>query len=454
MIHDRLVRIVGKKNAIAPAESDRFAGYLKDETFLQGAAELVLIPENRQQVLAILAELHAMRREFPREIQSLTLTLRGGGSGLSGACVPDGGIVLDLTRISRVLDIDEKNMVIRAECGIILSELNRVLADSPLLYAVDPSSLALCTLGGSIATNAAGPSSLKYGTTRQNLAALRFASAQGQIIEAGALPTKTSMGFSLVDLLCGSEGRLGIILDADVRLRVRPEETALVVGGFSTEQAAVDFILEMRRAGIQAKCIEILDDYSRELASFPVRGGAVLMIEFDGKKSAVDANLERLLDLPAAAEWVSARDEKSRQNLWSARRSITHELKRLYAYKLGEDIAVPLTALSAVTALARHKAAERGVKTAIWGHAGDGNLHVNYLLERAESLPVLDILMQELAVEVTRVGGAISGEHGLGRLKRKLARLAFPPGRLGIEQGIKSAFDPDHILNPALERAW
>jgi FAD/FMN-containing dehydrogenase len=453
MIHDRLIGMVGAKNTVVPADSDRFAGYLKDETFLQGTAALVLLPENKQQLLAVLSELHALRREFPKEAANLTLTLRGGGSGLSGACVPDGGIVLDLTRMNQVLDIDEKNMLIRAECGIILSQLNQALADSPLFYAVDPSSLALCTLGGSIATNAAGPSSLKYGTTRQNLAALRFASAQGQIIAAGALPAKTSMGFSLVDLLCGSEGRLGIVLDADVRLRMRPEETALVVGCFATEQAAVDFILEMRRHGIKPKCIEILDDYSRELANFPVRGGAVLMIEFDGIKSAVDANLEKLLEMHGAAEWVSARDEKSRQNLWSLRRSITHELRKLYAFKLGEDIAVPLTALAAITAFARQKAAERGVKTAIWGHAGDGNLHVNYLLEAADSLPVLDVLMQELAVEVIRVGGAISGEHGLGRLKRKLARLAFPAPRLDMERSIKAAFDPDHILNPALERA-
>jgi FAD/FMN-containing dehydrogenase len=447
---DRLALIVGSQNTLLPADAS-FGDYLKDETYLQGNAALVLKPGGRDEIAALLQELRALRRDFPEDKDHFTLTLRGGGSGLSGAAVPQGGIVLDLTRMNRILEIDEKNFFARVECGRLLSEIYNALAESPLCYAVDPSSSALCTLGGSIATNAAGPSSLKYGTTRQNLAALRFLSAGGDLVSAGALPVKTSMGFSLPDLICGSEGRLGIILDADIRLVPRAEEIAMVVGAFASEENAMAFILSVKKRGIRPKCIEILDKYSMEIAGFSLKGDALLMIELDGTEDEIDAALENIITLDSSVEWLSAHDEKSRAGLWAKRKSITGELKKHYAFKLGEDIAVPLTALAHTTAFARTRAAERHVKTAIWGHAGDGNLHVNYLLEKADDLPVLDILMQELAHEVTRVGGAVSGEHGLGRLKRKFARAVLPPSYFEMQQRIKNALDPEHLLNPALD---
>ncbi len=447
---DRLARIVGNKNTLLPADS-RFGDYLKDETYLQGSAALVLRPVSRDEVTAVLQELHALRRELPGDKHHLTLTLRGGGSGLSGAAVPQGGIVLDLMRMNRILEIDERNFFARVECGRILSEIYDVLADSPLSYAVDPSSSSLCTLGGSIATNAAGPSSLKYGTTRQNLAALRFLSAGGELVSAGALPTKTSMGFSLTDLFCGSEGRLGIILDADIRLIPRAEETALIVGSFAGEEQAMEFILSVKKNGVRPKCIEIIDEYSMEIAGFNLKGAALLMIELDGTAGEIDSALENIMTLGGRVEWLSAHDEKSRAALWAKRKSITAELKKRFAFKLGEDVAVPLTALAHTTAFARTQAAARNVRTAIWGHAGDGNLHVNYLLEKADDLPVLDILMKELAHEVTRVGGAVSGEHGLGRLKKKFARAVLPSAYFEMQQRIKNALDPEHLLNPALE---
>lgn len=447
---ESITKITGTKNALLPGDN-RFQAFLKDETYLEGAAGLILSPGNREEVTAILAEVRNLRHQMPGEQRHLSLTLRGGGSGLSGAAVPKSGIVLDLTRMRRVLEIDQKNLIARVECGLTLAEINECLSELPFHYAVDPSSAALCTLGGSIATNAAGPSSLKYGTTRQNLAAIRFLTPQGEIVSAGALPSKTSLGFSLTDLFCGSEGRLGIILDADIRLAPRSEETALVLGAFASEAQAMDFILTMRRAGLRPKCIEIADEYSMELANFNLRGRALLMIELDGTSVQVSHDLERLVSLEGGADWVSARDEKSRQELWAKRRSITSELKKRYAFKLGEDIAVPLSALAHTAAFAREKAAEQKVKTAIWGHAGDGNLHVNYLLEKADDLPVLDRLMVELAQEVVRVGGAISGEHGLGRLKKKFARAAMPASYFGAQRRVKESFDPEHLLNPALD---
>lgn len=447
---ESLAEIVGEKQALKPG-SDRFQDFLKDETYLIGAAGLILSPGNREEVTTILAEVRNLRNILPGQEQHLSLTLRGGGSGLSGAAVPKSGIVLDLTRMRRVLEVDEKNLCARVECGLTLAEINENLVELPFYYAVDPSSAALCTLGGSIATNAAGPSSLKYGTTRQNLAAIRFVTAHGEIISAGALPAKTSMGFSLNDLLCGSEGRLGIILDADIRLTPRAEESALVLGAFASENLAMDFIVAMRRGGLRAKCIEVMDEFSMHLANFNLRGGALLMIELDGNPVQVGYDLEKLMTLEGGVDWVLARDEKSRQGLWAKRKSISSELKKRFAYKLGEDIAVPLSALASTAAFAREKAAERKVKTAIWGHAGDGNLHVNYLLEKADDLPALDILMKELAYEVTRVGGAISGEHGLGRLKKKFARATMPAAYFDAQRRVKDAFDPQHILNPALD---
>ncbi|MBN8220911.1 MAG: FAD-binding protein [Spirochaetes bacterium] len=447
---ESLARIVGTRYALYPADTG-FEDYLRDETYLRGDASLVLAPATGDEVVAILAELRALRARHTNEQQHLTLTLRGGGSGLSGAAVPVSGIVLDTARMNRLLDVDEKNLIAKAECGIRVAEIQAALAGENFDYAVDPSSAALCTLGGSIATNAAGPSSLKYGTTRQNLAAVRFVTSGGELISAGALPAKTSMGFSLSDLLCGSEGRLGVILEADVRLLPRAEETALVVGSFGDESGAMDFVLQLRQSGLRPRCVEIVDGYSMRLADFSLAGEAMLMIELDGSAAQVAHDLEKLQALRPAIDWLLARGQSDRAGLWKKRKSITQELKKRFAFKLGEDIAVPLTALAHTAAFARTRAAERGVETAIWGHAGDGNLHVNYLLEKAADLPVLDILMKELAYEVTRVGGAISGEHGLGRLKKKFARAVLPAAYFNAQDRIKAAFDPDCMLNPALE---
>jgi FAD/FMN-containing dehydrogenase len=335
---------------------------------------------------------------------------------------------------------------------LILSNVNSALSGTGLWYPVDPSSQDICTLGGSIATNAAGPSSLKYGTTRQNLASLRWLGASGEFISAGSVPVKTSMGFSLTDLLCGSEGRLGLILDATLRLTTEPPDTALLLAAFADEQSAVETIIKIRRSGIRPRSIEMLDAFSMQLAAFPVsKAGALLMIELDGDNSELTVALDKLQNLQKSIEWIAARDENSRRSLWGKRKSITLELKKRYPFKLGEDIAVPIASLATTVQKARAHAESCGIETAIWGHAGDGNLHVNYLLERENQLPQLEPLMLELARDATRAGGAMSGEHGLGRLKRKIARSILAPEYFSAQSSIKQAFDPLGIFNPALE---
>jgi FAD/FMN-containing dehydrogenase len=450
---DQLIHIVGKEYSVTSENTEKFSDYLRDETYLKGSASLVLRPETQAQVIEIVREANHFRQEYPSLAPDLGLTIRGGGSGLSGACVPARGVVLDMTRLNTIIDINERDQTMRAESGVILSELNATLAGSPLHYAVDPSSAQLCTLGGSIATNAAGPSSLKYGTTRQNIAKINLLTANGDTIHAGYRPNKTSMGFSMSDLICGSEGRLGIVLEAEVRLQSRPEAHFLAIAGFKTESAAVDFIREIRLAGLRPRNLEILDGYCISLVDFPVdhQIGAVLMIEFDGMKTSVEFDLEKLVDISPSLDWSAARDEKSRLNFWAKRKSITATLKHRFPFKLGEDVAVPLSALAHTMSFARRRAAEQDIQTAIWGHAGDGNLHINYLLNEEGLLPKLAILMRELAVEVTRIGGAISGEHGLGRLKLPFAVNALGADHFNWQKKIKHAFDPHLLFNPALE---
>jgi FAD/FMN-containing dehydrogenase len=451
---DRLAAILPAGRSIRPSEPEKFERYLKDATFLTGQAALVLQPQNTDELRAIVLEAHAQRNALPQHRHLLSLTLRGGGSGLSGACVPDGGIVLDLTRMNRIIDVDEKNLSIRAECGVILSDLNTALAGTGLRYAVDPSSSTLCTVGGSIATNAAGPSSLKYGTTRTNLAALTVMTPMGELISAGALPVKTSMGFSLPDLYCGSEGRLGIITEATLRLQAEPEERALLVAALPSESAAGEFILKLRRSTIRPAAIELLDFQSAALVNFPPgcpAGGALILVELDGTAQQVSYEMEQLQQLAADYELIAARDAKNRQELWNLRKAVSLEVSRIAPYRIGEDVAVPLAALPHTIAFARRRAAARQIDTAIWGHAGDGNLHINYLLQSAEALELALELMRELAAEVTRLGGAMSGEHGLGRLKRGIARKILPAEYFAAQQRIKNAFDPEHLFNAALD---
>lgn len=451
---DRLAGLVAKNRQVWPSETEKFPPYLKDATFLTGQAAVVLQPQNVEELRAIMLEAQALCEALPQHRHSLALTLRGGGSGLSGACVPDGGVVLDLTRMNRILHIDEQNHSITAECGVILSELNTALADTRLRYAVDPSSSTLCTVGGSIATNAAGPSSLKYGTTRANLAAVSVLTPGGDLIRAGALPVKTSMGFSLPDLFCGSEGRLGIITEAELRLRPQNDESALLVAAMASETAAVEFILKLRRSSLRPAAVELLDYRSSSLVDFPPgcpAGGALVLVELDGTAEEVSYDLGRLQQLATECEFIAARDEKSRQALWNRRKAVSLEVAKLAPHRIGEDVAVPVSALPRAMAFARQQAAAQQVETAIWGHAGDGNLHINYLLETGDRLGVVLQLMRELAAEVTRLGGAMSGEHGLGRLKRGIARSILPHEYFAAQEKIKNAFDPQHLLNPALE---
>ncbi len=451
---DRLAALVAQGRRLWPSESEKFAAYLKDATFLKGQAALVLQPESSDELRAIVLEARALREALPQYSRALSLTLRGGGSGLSGACVPDGGVVLDLTRMNSIVHIDEQNQSITAQCGVILSELNTALTATGLRYAVDPSSSSLCTVGGSVATNAAGPSSLKYGTTRANLAALTILTPAGDFIRAGALPVKTSMGISLPDLFCGSEGRLGIITEAEFRLLPQPEESALLVAAFDSELQAAEFVLRLRRSSLRPAAIEILDYRSSSLVDFPPgcpKGGALILVELDGTVDEVAYDLGRLEALAQGHEFVAARDEKSRRSLWNRRKAVSLEVAKLAPYRIGEDVAVPVASLPYAMEYARARAAARQVETAIWGHAGDGNLHVNYLLESSERLQVVLELMRDLAAAVTRLGGAMSGEHGLGRLKRGIAREILPKEYFGAQSSIKNAFDPQHLLNPALE---
>ncbi|MFZ5630185.1 MAG: FAD-binding oxidoreductase [Spirochaetota bacterium] len=451
---DRLSQIVAKSRQVWPSEGEKFSRYLKDATFLTGQAALVLQPQNTEELRSIVLEAQALREALPQHRHALALTLRGGGSGLSGACVPDGGVVLDLTRINRVVHIDEQNQSISAECGVILADLNTALAGTRLRYAVDPSSSALCTVGGSIATNAAGPSSLKYGTTRANLASVTVLTPAGNLVRAGALPVKTSMGFSLPDLFCGSEGRLGIITEAELRLQPQCEESALLVAAMPGETEAAEFILKLRQSSIRPAAIEILDYRSSSLVDFPPgcpAGGALVLVELDGTADEVSYDLGRLQVLAADCEFIAARDEKNRQALWNRRKAVSLEVAKLAPHRIGEDVAVPVSALPRAMAFARSQAALQQVETAIWGHAGDGNLHINYLLETGDRLGVVLGLMRELAAEVTRLGGAMSGEHGLGRLKRGIARQVLPHEYFAAQDKIKNAFDPQYLLNPALE---
>lgn len=453
---DSLAGLVAEDRRVWPSQTEKFPRYLKDATFLEGQAGLVLQPKDTDELRAIVLQAQALRETLPQHRHSLALTLRGAGSGLSGACVPAGGVVLDLTRMNRILAIDERNQSITAQCGVIVSDLNTALAGTGLCYAVDMSSASLCTVGGSIATNAAGPSSLKYGTTRANLAAITVLTAQGNFVRAGALPVKTSMGFSLPDIFCGSEGRLGIVTEAELRLRPQSEESALLVAAFAGETAAAEFVLLLRRSPLRPAAIEILDYRSSSLVDFPPgcpEGGALVLIELDGSAEQVTHDLASLQMLAGNREFIAARDEKSRLALWSRRKAISLEVAKIAPYRIGEDVAVPVAALPTAMAFARSRAAAQQVETAIWGHAGDGNLHINYLLETGEKLAVVLALMRELAAEVTRLGGAMSGEHGLGRLKRGIARQVLPAEYFAVEARIKNAMDPHGLLNPALETA-
>jgi D-lactate dehydrogenase len=387
----------------------------------------------------------------------LPLTVRGRGTGTTGAAVPeDGGVVMSMERMDRILRIDAANRAAIVQPGVTNGALQAAAAAAGFFWPPDPGSADYCTIGGNLACNAAGPRALKYGTPRENTLGLEAVTGEGRLIRTGSYTTKGVVGLDLTRLLIGSEGTLGIITEATLKLAPLAESVATVRAAYADMHAAAAAVSRIMAQPVVPRVLEFLDGAAlallraRDPGAVPEGAGALLMLEADGLADHLPtalAALRRAADGDGLVEWRAAADAAEAKALWAARKALSPALRSLAPHKINEDVVVPVSRLGALTDRLEDLATKHRVRIVSFGHAGNGNLHVNVLGEDSD-LERMHACVEEVFGAVLELGGTLSGEHGVGRSKRAFVGLEIDAETLALMRAIKGVFDPDGILNP------
>ena len=426
--------------------------YAHDETPRQVEPDAVLFPASHDDVVAL------ARIAFDHRI---ALTPRGAGSNNVGGALPaPGSVVVSFECMQRVLEFDPANRLIVVETGVITDEIDRIARSVGLFYPPDPGSSAYCRIGGNLAMNAAGPRAVKYGVTRDYVLGLRGVTGSGQAIRTGCRTTKGVTGYDLSRLLVGSEGTLALITEATLKLLPAPEAVATLRVCYASNRATLDAVGRVMRQAVMPCALEFMDhraiDAIRPTGAaddLPPGTRALLMVEADGTVQDLPRQIAALQHALAGDGLLDMRSGFTRDeivHLWTARKSLSHAVKRIAPLKLNEDIVVPVSHLADFVDFIDHTAHAQRLAVVSFGHAGNGNLHVNLMVhpddadEMARAHLALDAIMQR----VLALGGTLSGEHGIGTEKRRFVPQEIDPATLGIMRAIKQQFDPHGLLNP------
>ena len=448
---DRLTRIVGKDGVLKTPED--IAVYSHDGTFAEGSPDIVVLPQTTEQTAEIVKA--AAETRTP-------IVARGMGSGLAAGAIPAtaGGIVVSFTRMNRILEIDQLNSTVHTEAGVVTATLQEEVEKYWLFYPPDPSSIRHSTIGGNIACNAGGPRCLKYGVTGNYVLGLTVVLADGKILKTGGKPIKDVTGYNLNGLFTSSEGTLGLITEAILRLVARPRFAKTALAEFDSLDSAARAVNAVLAEGIIPASLEIMDQTALVCIEESMRLGlktdveASLIIETDGADEATVIReietAERACMETGARTVKVAQTEEERDDLWKARRTSSVALARRAPNKFGEDITVPRSTIPEVVRRIREVSQKHGLPVVIFGHAGDGNLHPNILFDRRdpEQWEKVEKMVGEIFGVALSVGGTLSGEHGVGVLKRPYFEQALGPVSVEVQRRIKDALDPLNILNP------
>lgn len=417
-------------------------------------ADVVVFPATTLEVAGVLRVCTAHR---------LPVVPRGAGTGYTGGAVPSfGGVVLALSRMNRILEIDEQNLLAVVEPHVITGDLQAAVEAVGLFYPPDPASLSTSTVGGNVAECAGGPRAFKYGVTKRYVLGLEAVLPSGEIIHTGGKSVKNVVGYDLTQLLVGSEGTLAVITKVIVRLVPLPPHQVTLRATFATIQGAVDAVSNLIRARVVPSALELIDGDSLDAvatnlgtrALAPEGTGAVLLLEVDGLEATVreeGARVEQACRAAGATEVLVAEDAAMRQELWHVRRSLSLSLRVLAPLKINHDVVVPKGRVPDLFALVeRLRAASPGVRIPCFGHVGDGNIHVNMMLDPSDeaALAAAHAAERELFAGVVALEGSISGEHGIGFSKLPFVPLELSAENMALQRRLKAAFDPLNILNP------
>jgi glycolate oxidase len=388
------------------------------------------------------------------------LVVRGGGTGYTGGAVPlQGGVVLSLERMNRILEIDELNLLARVQPNVITGDLQDAVERVGLFYPPDPASLRQSAIGGNVAECAGGPRAFKYGTTKRYVLALEAVLPTGEIVHTGSKAVKNVVGYDLTQLLVGSEGTLAIITEITLRLIPKPSARATLLAEFKDIDAAVDGVTRLIQLRVVPAAIELIDgDSLKALAEHAgtsmvsLGSGAAVLIEVDGTADGVEEEIglvDKACRNAGALAIRHAGSDVEREALWHLRRELSAALKKISSVKVNNDVVVPRGRVPELFRLVEELRRESGLPIACFGHAGDGNIHVNIMVPPGSDLmKVAREAERKLFEGVVALEGSISGEHGIGFTKAPYLGLELSPEEIALMKRVKAAFDPHGILNP------
>ena len=446
---EKLKRIVGAENVLV--EPEKVEPYGADAVKEKFPPEAVVFPESTAQMSEILKL--ANEYLFP-------VTARGGGVGYTGGAVPvDGGIVVGTDRMNKIIEISADDLYVVCQPGLTTFALQQAVEKHGLLFPPDPASYKDSFIGGNIAENAGGMRTPKYGVTKHSVLGLEVVTATGEIIRTGGRTVKNVVGFDLTGLMCGSEGMLGIITEATLKLLPMPESTATVRASFKSMEIACKVLTKFTPEGLLPMAMEVIDRncigaIEQNFAfGFSPDAQAILLVAVDGEKQQVERDsklVESILQANGGFDILRSESKEDENKLWDARRAISPSLMKYGTLKINEDVVVPRSRVPELITRVEEIGRAHNTFVANFGHAGDGNIHVNFLCNRddADSIARARECVKETFQLSVNLGGSISGEHGIGYVKAQYLDLAIDAPTLEVMKGIKKVFDPNGILNP------
>jgi glycolate oxidase len=429
--------------------ADACAAYATDESDIEGRVpDAVVLAASSDDVAAVLAV--AARHQVP-------VTPRAAGTGRTGGatCIA-GGIVLATHALAQIKEIDRSDLVAVVEPGVVTGALHAACEKEGLFYPPDPNSLESCMIGGNVAENAGGPRAFKYGVTREYVLGLETCLVGGPRLRTGRRTVKGVTGYDVTALLVGSEGTLGVFTEVTLRLVHNPPQVATILALFSDVHACGAKVSEIVSAGLVPRCLELLDRATLEAVrgqvSIDPRAGALLLVEVDGDAAGVERQLARMGELlsrgPGVIDVMAAQDAAQRGRLWAARRALSPATRKLARHKISEDVVVPRSRVSELLSRVDRIGEATGARHLTYGHAGDGNLHVNFLWNDDSERPAVDRAVELLMRATVELRGTLSGEHGIGLTKAAFLPLEQSSELIDLQRSLKRVFDPTELVNP------